>query len=160
MIWPDLTWPDLTWPDQVIPHPCHLILLTLIVVSGAWAQPVTSDSRPRVPSGHSPSSDVTGHHLLTLWLRSASKQEWLLRFRSLGAWPNPGSVEFDWLRSASKQEWLLRFRISTRQFRLTSTALIILGLGTKGLMTRAWQIHPLLPSLPLQGLKVQLYFNQ
>ena len=47
----------------MIPHPCHLILLTLIVVSGAWAQPVTSDSRPRVPSGHSPSSDVTGHHL-------------------------------------------------------------------------------------------------
>ena len=41
---------------------------------------MTSDSRPRVPSGHSPSSDVTGHHLLTLWLRSASQPESILRF--------------------------------------------------------------------------------
>ena len=38
---------------------------------------------------------------------------------------NPDSVEFDWLRSASKQEWLLRLRNGPPQNRLTSTALIM-----------------------------------
>ena len=61
---------------------------------------MTSDSRPRVPSGHSPSSDVTAYNCL-----------------SCQGWPTPPRIRsrsshscFEALRIASKQEWLLRLR--------------------------------------------------